>query len=369
MRIAFDYHVHSLLEYGGIARYVSELARELAQNPNHEVGVIAPLYSSKYLRDHTGRLRIIGVGVPRFRKTGRALRLVNRALAPRFLRMFGPGIVHETGYASFRSAPRGVRVVLTVYDMIHERCADLFSPRDRTPEWKRLAIDRADHVICISESTRRDVLEMVDIGQERTSVVHLGFNAASVPTGDTETRAGSRPFILYVGARSKYKNFEGALEGYAQSLRLRREVDFLCFGGGPPQGRERDLRERLRLGEDRIRFVSGGDAELSGLYREARALVYPSLYEGFGVPLLEAMAHDCPVAASATSSIPEVAGDAAVLFDPSDTHAMSSAMERVVFDEETRRSLTQRGRERVKAFSWGRCAAETLKIYQKVVEG
>ena len=142
--------------------------------------------------------------------------------------------------------------------------------------------------------------------------------------------------------------------------------DLVCFGGGAFTTREIALIKALNIDTKRVRQVPGSDEMLAGFYKAASAFVYPSLYEGFGIPPLEAMSFACPVVCSNVSSIPEIVGDAAEMFDPYDIESIQLAIERVVQDEELKSELINRGKERIKQFSWERCAQETLKVYKKI---
>ncbi|TRZ56746.1 MAG: glycosyltransferase family 1 protein [Rhodocyclaceae bacterium] len=367
MRIAYDHQIFGWQDYGGISRYFYELAREMATTCRQQVKIIAPLYVNRYLDRAPAALQVFGTASPCLPKSGRFYRFVNALIAAPLLRRFRPDIVHETYYASTGVAPRGAKVVLTVFDMIHERFKESISAFDPVSREKIRAVKRADHVICISAQTRRDLLELIDIDPAKTSVVHLGFSLTATNPPQPYQIATRRPFLLYVGKRGGYKNFEGLLKAYAASSLLRTEFDLVCFGGGGVTSVERHLMHRLNLPADRVRQVSGDDALLEAHYRAASAFVFPSLYEGFGLPPLEAMSFDCPVICSGVSSIPEVVGDAAAIFDPYDVEAMRGTIERLVGDGDLRRSLISRGRQRLQMFSWTRCADETLDVYGKVL--
>lgn len=369
MRIAFDHQIFGWQEYGGISRYSLELAMALSSYCCQEVGIVCPLYINRYLDEAPAGLLLNGRRVPVFRRSGRIYRLLNSVLAAPTMRRFRPDIVHETYFSKRPSAPRGAATVLTVYDMIHERFPENFSPADPTRSEKAAAVCRADHVICISEQTRTDLIELLDVSPEKTSVVHLGFSlsrSADMPAGGC-CKLAERPFLLYVGQRAGYKNFEGLLRAYAGSLRLRADFDLVCFGGGPFTTKELDLMSSLGAHQANVRQMSGDDALLESYYRNALAFIYPSRYEGFGIPPLEAMSFGCPVVCSNVSSIPEVVGEAAESFDPTSVESIRTSIERVVDDEGWRRELIQRGAVRHKAFSWNRCGEETLQIYRKVL--
>jgi len=252
--------------------------------------------------------------------------------------------------------------------MIHEKFASSFPNAHKAARYKALAAERADHVICISESTRRDAIEILGLHPDKTSVIYLGFdlmNAGGERAGDLVLPT-NKPFLLYVGNREGYKNFLGLLEAYATSPQLRAGYGLICFGGGAFNMDEQKVIQKLRLDSRQVMQLGGSDQSLGSLYERASAFVYPSLYEGFGLPPLEAMSYDCPVVCSRTSSIPEVVGDAGEYFNPGDIESMRLAIERLLGLDSHREVLSAKGRTRLKCFSWDRCAAETLGIYMKL---
>ena len=365
VKVVFDDQIFCWQEFGGISRYFYELARRVQNKKGFSASVIAPVYVNSYL--DAGDVNIKGVHIPKVRNSGRIISALNSLAVPKLIRAEKPDVLHETYFYRRRSmAPHGCPTVLTVFDMIQEKFPNYFLARDHTTEAKRAAVMRADRVICISESTRRDLIDLFDIPPEKTVVVYLGFaltnrgRAISPP-------AESRPFLLYVGLRDRYKNFDALLSAYASSTALRNNFSLVAFGGG---GFSTGEAERIRaLGlTDSVRQISGDDALLAGLYRQSAAFVYPSLYEGFGIPLLEAMSFDCPVICSNTSSLPEVVGNAGYLFDPTDIDALRAAIETVVGSPDLRDDLIRRGRERIKQFSWGRTADETVDVYRQVLQ-
>jgi glycosyltransferase involved in cell wall biosynthesis len=200
MRIAFDYQIFGSQEYGGISRYIYELAAEFAKTPGTDVAVIAPLSVNRYLKGAPKNLQVLGISVPRLPKTASLYRAANVLLSWPAMRYFRPDIVHETYYSSRRTAPGRAKVVLTVYDMIHERFSGEFPAADTVSRDKAVAVARADHLICISEQTRQDLIELLDVDPAKTSVIHLGFSLTSGAAAG-QGKTGHRPFLLYVGNR------------------------------------------------------------------------------------------------------------------------------------------------------------------------
>ena len=364
-RIVYDHQTFSLQSVGGISRYFCELASRVHAADGFNASILAPVHLNEYLQACS--VPTLGVHAPTsLRRASRIYRMLNDALTPGLLRVAKPSLVHRTYY--YTAPPRRARVpfVVTVFDMIHELFKDQFPAADPTSARKRLSVDRADHVICISQNTADDLVRLFGIPRERISVTHLGFSAAfGEPVARAQT--GARPYLLYVGHRGGYKNFKRILEAYAASRRLRQELDLVVFGGFEFDAQECALIASVGLRDDAVRRMTGDDRQLASAYASAHAFVYPSEYEGFGIPPLEAMASDCPVACSDTSSLPEVVGKAAVLFDPRDVGSIREALESVCFDANLRGDLIAEGRRRVRLFSWDRCADETIAIYRRLL--
>jgi glycosyltransferase involved in cell wall biosynthesis len=365
VRIAFDHQAFRLQSYGGVSRYFVRLAREL-NAAGHRATVHAPLHCNRYLRELPAGT-VTGLELRRYPpRSERLVTWYNQRRARASIRGWGPSVVHETYFSPRTLAPDGCPTVVTVFDMIHELFDGGNPAWDATREAKRLAVGRAAHVLCISGNTRRDVIRILGIPEERVTAVHLGVEP--LPTGGRTAaqRAGPEPYLLYVGSRRGYKNFRGLVAAVAASPRLRFDFVVIAFGGGQLSPDETRVIREAGLDPDRVRQVSGGDEVLGALYAGARALVYPSLYEGFGLPPLEAMVHDCPVVSSRASAMPEVIGAAGECFDPSSTEEMAAAIERVVYSEARTAELRRLGRDRAAGFTWRECAARTADVYRQV---
>jgi glycosyltransferase involved in cell wall biosynthesis len=376
MKIVYDAQIFCAQTHGGVSRYFCEIASHIAKQPGVQVSITAPMYISTYLA-HVPPGIVSGFRAPdtdRFQTPSRenyprlALRALGLLMGHYMLCTIKPDIIHETYFFPHRLGSARARRVLTIYDMIHEKFASRFPHADKTARHKALAAKRADHVICISESTRRDAIEILELPPEKTSVIYLGFdlmgaNGARVRNPVLPT---NEPFLLHVGNRGGYKNFLRLLEAYGSSPQLKTEYKLVCFGGGAFAPDELKAMQRLGLDRGQLIQLGGDDQLLARLYAHASAFIFPSLYEGFGIPPLEAMSYDCPVVCSNTSSIPEIVGNAGEYFDPVDTESMRAAIERVVSSSHHQQLLIARGRERLKCFSWNRCAVETLDVYKKL---
>lgn len=368
MKIAFDSQIFSLQKYGGISRYICNLATHLARTSGVEAKIFSPFYINAYIRDLPKEI-VSGVPVPKIPKMGSIFHQSGLLLARQAIARFSPQVVHETYYAGRSSAPKGTRTVITVYDMIHEYFPAMFAQTDPTSRLKRAAVLRADQIICISENTRRNLLELIPVSPDKVSVVHLGFDKFSSLTKEVplELQHVEIPYLLYVGSRNGHKNFQGFLKAYASSAWLKQNFRIISIGASKLQSDELELINRLGIKSWQLVQLDADDNMLAEYYRNAAAFVYPSYFEGFGIPPLEAMSLDCPVICSNSSSIPEVVGSAGEYFDPHSVDSIRDAIEHVLQDSSRRKFLIEEGAKRCAHFSWERCASETLKIYQGLI--
>ncbi|HLA82777.1 MAG TPA: glycosyltransferase family 1 protein [Thermoleophilia bacterium] len=259
-------------------------------------------------------------------------------------------------------------VAVTVADMIYERFSNLFidEHEERFREQKRRCVLAADAVICISEATRQDVERYYGIDSRRTRVVPLACSSAfhaSDGTADSSMIPVPTPFFLYVGERVHYKNFRRLLETY-RAWPSRRQVHLVVVGRPWSASERRHLSE---LGVDNLvhLLAEPDDEELCLLYNQALALLYPSMYEGFGIPLLEAMACGCPIVASRIPSTLEVAEQIPIYFEPTDLQGLQAALD-IVLSEGRGSTRVRRGLDRAKEYSWDKAARQTLDLYREL---
>jgi glycosyltransferase involved in cell wall biosynthesis len=267
-------------------------------------------------------------------------------------------------------AVAGIPQVTTILDVIYKRFPETHAG------WRArgmnvlvpLAARRSRRVLTLSRAAKEDIVRFLGIPGERVDVAYLGpgMPAGVEPISEDELRAkldlGAGPVVLAVSAKRPHKNLERLLEAFA---RLSTEPAPVLLIAGYSTPFEPKLRRRAG---DRVRFTGWvDDATLEGLYRMATCLAFPSLAEGFGLPVLEAMCRGLPVVCSNASSLPEVAGDAALYFEPTDIDAITAALDQVLGDSELREKLSAGGYEQARKFSWEATAKATLASYERAL--
>jgi len=296
-------------------------------------------------------------------------------LLGRQARSLGVDIFHEPHY----TLPTGLkgRSVVTIHDLIHLKMPQFFSPAQRLYARTVIghAVRHAGAVITISQKTKNDVLETFKVREQDVEVVHLGvrpiFRKLEDRTAVERFLAAAgvkRPYVLYVGNVKPHKNIPTLLKAFAQVRTERDDLELVFVGGSCKD--ERSLFEQAQrlgiIGAIRdLHHVS--DDELVYAYNGAEVLVLPSLYEGFGYPVLEAMACGTPTVASTGGSLPEIAGIASLTVDPLCPEDLAQALLHVLRDPEMRRDLIAKGKINVQRFSWRATAGKTLDIYEKVL--
>ena len=271
-----------------------------------------------------------------------------------------------------------MRTVITIHDMVHKYFPETIGGENLKYLTNKLPniAKKAHCVITDSESTKNDIIKLLNVPEEKVKVIYLGVDGVFKPLIDTKALASVKKryglpekFILFLGTIEPRKNIQGLMKAYAK---LCEETSFnhdLVLAGDIQwkSGGLKNLIKDLRF-VDRVRFIGYVDeTDLANLYNLADIFVYPSFYEGFGLPIIEAMACGVPVVTSNTSSLPEIAGNAAVLIDPHSIDDLAQGIKRVLSDNELRQNLIRSGLERAKLFTWEKCAREIMKVFKELL--
>ena len=369
MKVTYDAQVFSFQEYGGISRYYCELMKQFSLMDGIEPSLIIRYSNSHYLREFPSIHAKPFFPSFRFKGRNEIIKLFNRRYVRHHIhRTLQPDIFHPTYYDPyFLDFLNELPFVLTIYDMSHELYPQFFSIYDFTAENKKKVAAKAARIIAISENTKKDIITLLNIPASKIDVIPLATTLS--PNGMLQT-AMPLPanYFLYVGKRNTYKNFPFLLDALHILSKRENHSSLICAGGGPFTTEERKTIQRLQLTEKVIQ-QDIDDRALASLYSSAQALVFPSLYEGFGIPVLEAFACGCPVLLSNRSSLPEVGGDAANYFDPENVSSLVEKLSEVLEDKTLADGLRSKGINRLKLFSWTRTALKTLETYQQAVHG
>lgn len=362
IRVLFDDQIFMLQEYGGIGRYFSELAREFMEHP--ELGIYPVFESKTVVNQHLAEsLAQLGIssGLSRLRGLGKLFLdlLIHRSPNIR------ADLVHCTFYLpGFFGRYRKLPKLVTLYDMIPENTSShgrLWNPHFS----KKRYLSNADEVVSISSSSTKDMKREYGLSREITTT-YLGVGKGFFPN---QPALPSLPemYFLFVGARSGYKDFYTAAQAFSAFLPSQQAAYLLLVGGGPISKAEASLISSLGISH-RVVQQAVSDGDLPKVYANALALVYPSQYEGFGLPLVEAMASGTPILASDTPINREICGAAADYFPVSQSYELGRLIENVWRNSESYQDKIEIGFSRSTEFSWFGCAKKTAKVYRELME-
>jgi glycosyltransferase involved in cell wall biosynthesis len=362
MKVLFDHQAFTIQEYGGISRYFYELTNQFQKIP--EMSVYNSLLFSN--NEYISESKIIH-STPFFKSIKlqrkiETMNLLNEVRSKTIYKQDNFDVFHPTYYDPYYLNIKSKKpIVITFHDIIHEK----YKKDDhRTLTHKRKTLNRADSIIAVSLSSKNDLIEYYGIPSDKVSVIHLASSIASTSKVIGEVK--DEDYLLFVGGRNDYKNFMFFVTSVAPLLLKKSNLYLYCVGGGKFSKEEHLLFNELKI-QNRIKLFPGSDDNLIKFYSNALAFFFPSVYEGFGIPLLEAMNCGCPIGASETSSLPEVAGNAALYFNPTDKDSILSVAEILISQQPIRTNLIQSGFDRAKKFSWQQTARLTQDVYSKLM--
>jgi glycosyltransferase involved in cell wall biosynthesis len=360
LKLLFDGRAFQFQKAGGINRYFAEVIKGLPSDWNPVITGV-----SDFGENIPRHPNLHSENPPQFRPARFRHRFHRDWWRPRLARSFN--LVHPTYYdltCGFKLADFKCPVVTTVYDMVHARFPDKMEGAAATIREQREAVIRADRVICISRSTEQELLELVPEAAGKTKVIHLGssFAAATEPNDNNRLET---PRFLYVGGRGGYKNFLFLLRAFAKASSTLSAIR-LHVAGPPLTPEERWQIYFLGIADKVDTSAYPNESTLQDLYGRSVALLYPSRYEGFGIPPLEAMACGTIPVTGNTTSLPEVVGDAGIMLDPADESAWAECIISLGRPFPARSDLLERGRRQAARFSWAESARRHVEIYREL---
>ncbi|NDW09804.1 glycosyltransferase family 1 protein [Dysgonomonas sp. 520] len=382
MKILYDHQIFQYQRVGGVSRYFTEIIKHLPTDVEADVSVE---YSfNEYLKNSDIPFQYVYQMVDKFLPqysfkgqgylTGKIERYFPQKYNKRYdankqksIQKIKEGnfdIFHPTFFDDYYlDVIENKPFVLTVHDMVLELYPELtysvgFIKR------KRKLVERATHIIAVSENTKTDLVNVFDVDPDKISVTH---HASSLIEGEVEKIDLPQRYLLYVGDRRMgYKNFNFLVTSLIPLFNQYPDIVLLCVGS------EFNYDERYFLNElgvtDKVKYISVSDNELYTVYDRAEAFIYPSYYEGFGIPVLEAFQAKCPVVLAETACAKEVAGDAALYFQPKSPNQLRTNVISLLNDETLKTEYIRRGTEQLKKYSWQKSAQSTVDIYKKILE-
>lgn len=380
MKIIIDGMIYSSAPTGGVYRYFNEIIPRLSAFPDTQVNIISPknavsIPSGKHITVERDRLPS-GSWFPEgeLKNTLRKVKQrVNGFLMNQKFSGVKDSVFHSTYYtpSPWPSIPQ----VVTVHDMISELFPEIYDlPHVRElRESKAKCLKTATRVIAISEQTKKDLQKIYNIPSSKIDVIYHGVDFELFSQQKEEPHQKiilkklnlTSSYFLYLGGRLHHKNFSTLLKAYAGGRFSKDSV--LAVAGTPWTHEELELIKSLNISSRLVWMPNLEECDLPTVYQNATALALPSYYEGFGLPLIEAMAAGCPVVASQTGPFPELAEGAAILFDPFDPSQMSLALEKVL-NPATRMELIEKGKKQAVKFSWDLSAKKHFESYHKALK-
>ncbi|RZL48344.1 MAG: glycosyltransferase family 1 protein [Pedobacter sp.] len=361
-KVLFDHQTFSLQRYGGISRYFANVYNAMQNGFGVEADISILNSNNYYIRDYDGLLSN-SLGKWIFSEEKRGYKW-NKQYSKYRISKNDFDILHPTYYHPYFLKKLKKPYVVTVHDMIHEIMPEYFSSGDILPTHKRLCIQNAAHIIAISHTTKKDLIEVLNVPHDRISVIHHGYmenNDEVIQRGETNNGR----YMLFVGERTAYKNFSKFAFALSLICSKEKDIKLICAGGGPLQNAEQELLNRLNL-TDKVIQITASEQELNLLYKNAIAFVFPSLYEGFGLPILEAFKNNCPIIASDTACFREIAEDACAYFDPSNSFDIAEKMELIISNTTLRNELILKGSKQLLKFSMAKCITKTIDVYKSL---
>nr|WP_315243906.1 glycosyltransferase family 1 protein [uncultured Flavobacterium sp.] len=367
MKVLFDYQIFAMQQYGGISRYFFELIKRF-ENSENDYLLGTKFTNNAYLNSNT--FSNVYPFFPNFNFRGkeRFIDLVNKSNTLRYVQKSDFDVFHPTYYDDYFFNNLGDKpYVVTFYDMIHEKFSDSFSDLkslEKTIMQKSRIAKKAHRIIAISEHTKNDIIDIYNIDKDKIDVVYLGNSLINTEQG--EEAIVNDNYLLFVGNRSGYKNFSYFVKTISILL-IENKLKLVCGGGGDFSIEELNLLKDLGLQNHVVLIKEINDAILSNLYTNALFFVFPSLYEGFGIPVLESFACNCPTLLSNGGSLPEIGGNGAVYFDLNDDQSLFNAVFNLINDAKLRNELIQQANIRLQNFSWDKTFEDTIKVYEKII--
>ena len=368
IKVLYDHQIFSKQLYGGISRYHIELYKRI-QCRNVIDPELAILVSNNNYLQENNELKIPSLFQGhKFHGRRKVITIINEQFCKYHIKKGLFDIFHPTYYNPYFLKYLGNKpYVITIHDLIYQKFNEDPKSNKLICDWMEKLINSATKIIAVSRNTKEDLIEHYHLEGSKVDVI---YHSTSIHKAFGKEHKLSLPdkYLLYVGNRYDRKNFLFLVKSISKLLQKNSDIYLICAGGGDFSSDEVNLFMQLGINNKIIYQKFNDDTELSELYRRAFVFIYPSKYEGFGIPILESFACGCPVALSNTSCFPEIAGDAGMYFNPYDSDSIRTTIERALTDQQLLGSCTEIGLKRVQEFSWDRAAEQTQNFYMSVIK-
>ena len=357
MKILYDENTFLTQKVGGISRYHYELYKGLIKE-GIDARITGRFIKNKYLLEDVNlRKRFIADPFALFK-------YINRLSTVRKVKKTEDyDILHLTGYYDYvKSAiPPQAKVVITIHDMILEKELGMSNAL------KQYYAERVDKIIAVSEKTKKDIIETLGVSADK---IHVVYHGSSLSMAQAKKPSKSVPalYLLFVGQRSGYKNFTKLIEGLAPLLIQNKSLHLVCAGRRDFNKEEQKQFKQTGIEDQIVLYKNIDDNHLAYLYKNAQAFIFPSLFEGFGIPILEAWSCQTPVLLSNNQCFTEIAGDAGYYFDPQNPNDITQKTNDVLTNKQLADDLRIKGQKRLQQFSWQQAVNETILIYKSLIK-
>ncbi|QDK79730.1 glycosyltransferase family 4 protein [Spirosoma sp. KCTC 42546] len=362
-KVFIDHQKFSTQKYGGISRYFANIIEGIkhTEDITYQLGVLHA--KNHYLQNEP--LAMKGALSDQIMNKHEKLDiLANKFYCERILKKNEFDVFHPTYYDPYFLNLLKKPLVITIHDLTYERLPEYFWAQDPLTQQKRLNIERADAIIAISNTTRKDLLHFFNVDPAKVFTIYHGIELDTPLQFQPVPHLPER-YVLFVGDRSGYKNFYLFMNAIQPLMLDMPDLNVVLTGGGKVEVADQEFLMRLGL-TDRVRHINATDEQLNYLYQNTQLFVYPSLYEGFGLPILEAFKAKCPILLSDTDCFREVAADAAVYFKSTDLNDLTSKLSSTLADSALRAKLVELGSQRLKSFPLKKSIDKTLDVYRSL---
>lgn len=353
MKVFFDHQIF-YPRYGGASKYFVMLMKHMPQDS----WITSTLFSSN---EYVKETQIFKSYPYLFKGQAFFLEHLNRLYSKFILQRGDFDVYHQTNFGIYGLKNLGNKPMVTTY---HDSNLSTIDPHPEIVKRQAISLRRADAIITVSKNTKNDLLNLFDVDSKKIHVVYHGIEKVNLCMLPSQ-KVYKFPYVLFVGRRSKYKNFDNFLKAFSLIHQKNKDIHLVCTSV-PFNEDEKVKIATLKL-TSFVHHIFADEIMMKQLYRDAEFFVYPSFYEGFGMPILESWSCGCPVVLSNASCFPEIAKDAGIYFNPNSIEDMANKMNLMLEDTELKSDITNKGISRLTEFSWNKCAERHMNIYRSII--